>query len=337
MLEQPQSGADATGLGAAGGKGQWGRMNVERSGRPHAGRLRLGTRSSPLALAQSRLVAQALAAAHGLAADQVELVPVQTVGDRVQDRPLAEIGGKALWTKELDRALLEGEIDLAVHSMKDVETALHPGIRVAAVLPRADVRDRLVGATDLAALDHGATVGTSSPRRAAQLLNRRPDVHVVTIRGNVETRLRQVAEGRVGATFLAAAGLARLGIEAGVALPVDTWLPAAAQGIIGVTCRKGDARVLALLAAINDAPTMDCLVAERAVLEGLGGSCHTSVAVHADGRLLRAELLSPDGGDRVDAQLPIGGDPHALGLALAEALMQRATPAIRATLAGEGQ
>lgn len=300
---------------------------------------RIGTRSSPLALAQARLVAAAMAQAHALTPGQVQLVPVQTVGDKVQDRPLAEIGGKALWTKELDRALLDGGIDFAVHSMKDVETALHPGIVVAAVLEREDPRDRLVGVPALAALRPGAVVGTSSPRRAAQLLNRRPDVRVVSLRGNVETRLRHIAEGRADATFLAAAGLKRLGIEAGSPIPIDVWLPAAAQGIIGITCRADDAPMARMLAAISHAPTMACLLAERAVLEGLGGSCHTSVAVHAahaPSLGVRAELLGPDGRDRVDAHMQGEATPRDLGLALAVELLRRATPAIRASLAPGG-
>lgn len=296
--------------------------------------LRLGTRASPLAMAQTHLVVGALQQAHGLTTDAIEIVTVETLGDRVQDRPLAEIGGKALWTKELDRALLHGEIDLAVHSMKDVETHLPAGIAIAAVLERADPRDRLVGAESLMALPEGALVGTSSPRRAAQLLNRRPDVRIVSLRGNVDTRLRHIAEGRAAATFLAAAGLDRLGRDVGAALDLDSWLPASAQGIVGMTCRTDDAATLGLLHAICHAESLACLLAERAVLEGLGGSCHTAVAVHArpgPSLAIRAELLSPDGRDRVDASLS-GPDPLALGLALAQRLMADATPAIRASL-----
>lgn len=281
------------------------------------------------------MVAEALARAHGLPRDAIAIHAVQTVGDKVLDRPLAEIGGKALWTKELDGALIEGEIDFAVHSMKDVETLLAPGISLAAVLERADPRDRLVGAGALADLPAGAVVGTSSPRRTAQLLNRRPDLRVEVLRGNVQTRLKAIAEGRAAATFLAAAGLDRLGIAEGVVLDIDNWLPAAAQGIVGMTCRTGDDSTRSLLEAVNHAPSMAWLAAERAVLEGLGGSCHTSVAVHASGigeLTVRAELLSPDGQDRLDETLSGTGDPRALGLALARALMARATAAIRASL-----
>lgn len=298
--------------------------------------LRLGTRASPLAMAQAHLVLSALAAAHGFAASDVVVVPVETVGDRVLDRPLAEIGGKALWTKELDRALLLGEIDLAVHSMKDVETHLPAGIALAGVLERADPRDRLVGVEGIHALPHGAIVGTSSPRRAAQLLNRRPDVRIISLRGNVDTRLRQIAEGKAAATFLAAAGLDRLGKMVGTPLEMRDWLPASAQGIIGMTCRADDEPMRDLLRAISHGPSLACLQAERAVLEGLGGSCHTAVAVHAvtqpGGLLLKAELLSPDGRDRVDAELSGDGDPSELGLQLATRLLAEATPAILASL-----
>jgi hydroxymethylbilane synthase len=219
--------------------------------------------------------------------------------------------------------------------MKDVETVLAPGISLVAVLERADPRDRLVGVRAISDLPAGATVGTSSPRRTAQLLNRRPDLKVEVLRGNVQTRLKAIAEGRAAATFLAAAGLDRLGIDEGSVLEIGDWLPAASQGIVGMTCRADDARTRALLEAVDHGPSMAWLAAERAVLEGLGGSCHTSVAVHASGigtLSLRAELLSPDGHERVDEALSGDGDPRALGLALAAALMARATPAILASL-----
>ncbi len=298
--------------------------------------LRLGTRGSPLALAQANLASTALQKAHGMAPEDIQIVAVETVGDKVQDRPLAEIGGKALWTKELDRALLQGEIDFAVHSMKDVETHLPAGIALAAVLERADPRDRLVGVASIADLPQGAIVGTSSPRRAAQLLNRRPDVQVISLRGNVDTRLRHIAEGRAVATFLAAAGLDRLGKPVGSPLELAQWLPASAQGIVGMTCREEDFETLGLLAAICHQPSLTCLQAERALLEGLGGSCHTAVAAHAQlgpDLLLKAELLSPDGRDRVDMDLKGSGDPRKLGLELAARLMAAATPAILASLA----
>ncbi|MBS3961199.1 MAG: hydroxymethylbilane synthase [Sandarakinorhabdus sp.] len=302
--------------------------------------LRLGTRGSALALAQARLVVEALQMAHGLQPGAIETRVVQTAGDRVQDRRLAEIGGKALWTRELDGALIAGEIDLAVHSMKDVETILAQGIALAAVLPRADPRDRLVGAASIADIPFGTTVGTSSPRREAQLRNRRPDVKLVVLRGNVQTRLRHVGNGTVAATFLAAAGLDRLGIGEGATLQMEDWLPAASQGVVGIACRADDAGVLGLVQAINHPDTMLCMQAERALLAGLGGSCHTAVAAHASlegGLMLRAELLSPDGRDRVTGDLRAGdGSAEQLGHALARALMSRATPAILRSLEPAG-
>lgn len=297
--------------------------------------IRIGTRGSPLALAQARMTATALAGAN---AGETHIVEISTQGDRVQDRALRDIGGKALWTRELDQALLDQRIDCAVHSMKDVETRLPDGIILAAVLERADPRDRLVGVARLADIPAGAIVGTSSPRRAAQLLHRRADLSIGVLRGNVQTRLAAIAEGRVAATFLAAAGLDRLGISEGHLLPLEDWLPAAAQGIVGITCRADDPDMLSRLRAIDHAPSMTVLLAERAVLEGLGGSCHTSVAVHASlagGDLqLRAELLSPDGRDCVTGAIQGGGDPRDLGLALARQLIAEATPAILASLDG---
>jgi hydroxymethylbilane synthase len=220
---------------------------------------KLGTRSSPLALAQARMVAAALVAAHGWAPDVVEIVPISTTGDRVQDRPLAEIGGKALWTKELDAALLEGRIDCGVHSMKDVETWLGDGIALVAMLPRADVRERLIGATSIAGLPPGARIGTSSPRRAAQLLGLRPDLRIEMLRGNVATRMAKVESGAIDATLLAAAGLDRLGMDVGAVVPIETMLPASAQGAVGITSRASDPLALALLAAIDHAPTHDAV------------------------------------------------------------------------------
>ncbi|WP_448582193.1 hydroxymethylbilane synthase [Thermaurantiacus sp.] len=296
--------------------------------------LRLGSRGSPLALAQSRMVAEALAAA-GFG---TSLATVETAGDRDRARPLVALGGKAVWTKELDQALLDGKIDAAVHSLKDVETKLPDGLVLAAVLPRADPRDRLVGAGTLAALAPGARVGTSSPRRAAQLAFRRPDVEAVLLRGNVATRLARVEDGTVAATFLAAAGLDRLGIAAGTPLDPADWLPAASQGIVGIAARADADAVLAALAGIDDPETHCAARAERAVLAGIGGSCRTAIAVHASatgtGMLrLRAELYSPDGAERVDAvQTGDANDPTALGAAVAEALLAAATPAIRASL-----
>ena len=225
--------------------------------------LRLGTRGSPLALAQARKVAAAIETAQRWPEGWVKIVEFKTTGDKVQDRPLAEIGGKGLFTKELDRALIEGEVDFCVHSMKDVESIRPDGIHIAAVRPRGDVRDRIVGADSIDALKQGAVVGTSSPRRKAQLLRLRPDLEIVPIRGNVETRLRKVEEGEVDATLLAAAGLKRLEIDAGTAIPTEVILPAPAQAVIGMECRTDDTQTQSVLTTVNNQITYWCVMAER--------------------------------------------------------------------------
>jgi hydroxymethylbilane synthase len=294
--------------------------------------LRLGTRGSPLALVQARLVATALREAHGWGPELIEIEPIATSGDQNRDRPLAELGGKALWTKELDLALLEGRIDLAVHSMKDVETIRPPELAIAAMLPRADVYDRLVGAASLAALPQGARVGTSSPRRAAQLLARRPDLAILPFRGNVETRLRKIQLGEVDATLLAAAGLERLG-HPDVGVMLDDFLPAPAQGAIGVEVRSGDRRVRALIGAIDDRATHLCVAAERRLLEGLGGSCRSPVAALAtlddDEIWLRAEILTEDGGEAERGEVRFASGEENRPLDLARALLDRAVPRLR--------
>ncbi len=302
--------------------------------------LRLGTRRSPLAMAQALETRARLCAAHGWDEDAVVLVPVTASGDKVQDRPLAEIGGKALWTRELDAWLIEGAIDLAVHSAKDVETARPEAIHLTAVLPRADVRDVLVGAASIAALPQGARVGTSAPRRAALLLHARPDCLVVPFRGNVETRLAKLAAGEADATVLAAAGLARLG-KTGTGHPLDAqdWLPAPGQGAIAIECRAGDTRVQALLAAIDHAPSHRALLAERALLAGLGGNCHSAIAVLTTLRgadlHMRAALLSPDGSERIEGEALLApGSEDRDARALAEDLLSRAVPAIADHFAG---
>lgn len=298
--------------------------------------LRLGTRGSPLALVQARLVATALRDAHGWGPELIEIEPIATSGDQLRDRPLSEMGGKALWTKELDSALLEGRIDLAVHSMKDVETCRPPELALAAMLERADVGDRLVGAPSLAALPEGARVGTSSPRRAAQLLARRPDLIIVPFRGNVETRLRKIQMGEVDATLLAAAGLDRLNHpQTGTVL--DDFLPAPAQGAIGVEVRSADRRVRTLVAAIDHRPTHLCVAAERRLLQGLGGSCRSPVAALAlleGGQIrLRAEILTEDGAEveRCDRRFPSGDE--AAPLELAREMLDRAPSRLRALFA----
>ena len=300
---------------------------------------RLGTRRSPLAMAQAEEAKAQLIAALGLAPDAVEIVAVTASGDRVQDRPLAEIGGKALWTKELDAWLLAGEIDFAVHSAKDVETLRPEGITIAAVLPREDVRDVLVGATTIRGLPEGARVGTSAPRRAAQLLHLRPDCEVVTFRGNVATRLAKLAAGEADATFLALAGLNRLG-EHGVGHPLDTadWLPAPGQGAIAIEARSGDERTRAALARIDDPASHAALLAERALLAALGGNCHSPIAAlttpEAGGMRLDAALYSPDGAERVEASCLIAPGDGEAPARLAAELLASAPPAITVHFAG---
>jgi len=301
--------------------------------------LRLGTRGSPLALTQAHMVRRALMAAHGWGEEAIEVVKVTTTGDRVQDRPLAELGGKALWTKELDRALGEGAIDFAVHSMKDVETIRPETIAIAAMLERADVRDRLIGAAAVAALDQGARVGTSSPRRAAQLLRLRPDLRIVMFRGNVDTRLSRLALGEADATLLAAAGLDRLGRpEIGHAVPIEVMLPAPAQGAVGIECLAERADVRAALAAIDHADTHLCVLAERALLARLGADCRSPVAALAvcagDGIAMRAEILSEDGRLHSAGETRAGAGEHAPIAALADALLAAAVPELRALFTG---
>lgn len=294
---------------------------------------RLGTRRSPLALVQANAVRDALLAAHGWEDDAVELVEVIASGDRIKDRPLAEIGGKALWTKELDAQLLAGDIDAAVHSAKDVETLRPPEIHIAATLERADVRDVLVGAGSLAELPQGARLGTSAPRRAAQVLHARPDCEAVTFRGNVATRLARLAAGEAEATLLAAAGLARLG-EHGVGTPLDPeeFLPAPAQGIIAIECRRDDERARECLAAIDHGETHEQLLAERTLLEGLGGSCSSPIAAltvrEGDSWHIRAAIFSPDGALRRDGEARFVGDDLAPVRALAQRLLAEAPEAI---------
>ncbi|KQX17916.1 MULTISPECIES: hydroxymethylbilane synthase [unclassified Sphingomonas] len=299
--------------------------------------LRLGTRGSPLALTQARMVIAALRAAHGWDEDAVEIVAIKTSGDRIQDRALADVGGKALWTKELDRALIDGEIDFAVHSMKDVETIRPAEIVIAAMLPRADVRDRLIGAASLAALPPGARVGTSSPRRSAQVRRARPDAAIVLFRGNVDTRLGKLAAGEAEATLLAGAGLLRLGRdEVGHPVPVEEMLPAPAQGAVGIETLATREDIRALLGAIDDGQTNACVSAERALLAALGADCRSPVGALAvrsgAGLLLRAEILTEDGSEcrAGEALLLRTGD----AAALAHRLLESASPRLRALFAG---
>jgi hydroxymethylbilane synthase len=302
-------------------------------------RIRLGTRRSPLAMAQAEEARSRLCAAHRWDDGAVQLVPVEASGDKIQDRPLAEIGGKALWTRELDLWLAEGKIDAAVHSLKDVETIRPAELTIAAVLPRADKRDVLLGAASIHALPQAAVVGTSAPRRAAQLLHARPDCRVVPFRGNVATRLAKLAAGEAQATFLAAAGLQRLGQHgAGHALGTDEWLPAPAQAAIAVECRADDAPTREWLAAIDHAPSRAEVMAERALLAALGGSCHSPIAVLcdlADDELaMRAAIYTPDGAEMVSGEARfLASDLEGPGR-LAADLLGRASPALAAHLTG---
>jgi hydroxymethylbilane synthase len=304
--------------------------------------LRIGTRASPLALAQANMAAAALVSAHALDLAAIQLVPMTATGDRIQDRALAEVGGKALWTRELDAALDAGEIDIAVHSLKDVETIRNPRFALGAMLERADPRDRLVvrggiDATTIAELPQGARLGTSSPRRAAQVRRLRPDIETTLLRGNVATRLGKLAAGDVDATLLAAAGLDRLGMhDVGTVIAIDLLLPAASQGAIGIEYRAGDAAVRALLAAIDHAPTHAAVAAERAFLAALGGDCRSPVAAHAhwrdDGTLrLDAEIYSADGAEHVAGHALIAGADAAGDLALR--LLGEAPEAVRSLFA----
>jgi hydroxymethylbilane synthase len=304
---------------------------------PFSRPLRIGTRGSPLALAQAHMVADALRRAHGWDEGAIEIVPIATTGDLVQDRPLAEMGGKALWTKELDRCLTDGRTDLSVHSMKDVETIRPETLRIAAMLERADPRDRLIGADSVDALGDGAKVGTSSPRRTAQLLARRPDLDLVPIRGNVQTRLAKVEAGEFEATLLAAAGLDRIGLGH-VGTAIDDMIPAPAQGAIGIEALAENHGVLALLAPIGHEPTQEAVTAERAFLAALGGDCRSAVGAHGqwrNGRIhFRAEILAPDGSETRGGEIVFGAGDEDAPAALAHRLLGEASERLRLMFAG---
>jgi hydroxymethylbilane synthase len=298
--------------------------------------LRLGTRGSKLALTQTGLVRDALAAAvPALAApDAIEIVVIRTTGDMIQDRPLSEAGGKGLFVKEIEEALLSGRIDGAVHSMKDMPTAQPAGLVISAFLPREDARDVLIAGDvgRIADLKQGAIVGTAALRRRAQLLYHRPDLRIVTLRGNVDTRLAKRERGEVDATLLALAGLKRLGLSVGAPVPEDEILPAVGQGAVCIECRIDDARVTGWLAAINHASTATCVAAEHAMLAVLDGSCRTPIAGHAifdkDGALyLRGLIAKPDGSELIatDRTGP-ATDAEAMGREAGEELKQRGGP-----------
>jgi hydroxymethylbilane synthase len=298
-------------------------------------RLRIGTRGSPLALAQARMVRAQLAAAHGWDEDAVEIAVIRTSGDRIQDRPLSEAGGKGLFTKEIEDALLAGSIELAVHSAKDMPTVLPDGLRLAAYLRREDVRDVFISrrAASLSELPQGAVVGTASLRRQAMVRRLRPDLRVVPLRGNVETRLKKLEAGEVDATLLALAGLKRLGLAdaATAILDVDEFLPAVGQGAIAIEIRDNDARTRDLLTSIDHADTSVALEAERAFLAVLDGSCRTPIAGHAvvqGGRVsFRGMILRPDGSEALETRR--AGDRReaaALGADAGAELKGRAPP-----------
>jgi hydroxymethylbilane synthase len=286
------------------------------------GPIRIGTRGSRLALVQANEARDRLIAAHGLAPEQVEIVTITTTGDRIRDRPLADIGGKALFAKEIEEALRDGGIDLAVHSMKDMPGDATPGLTIAAFLPREDPRDAFMSrvAGDVMALPRGARLGSSSVRRIAQLKAIRPDLVDLPFRGNVETRLAKLDRGEADATVLACAGLRRLGLdhEITVAMAPEVMLPAVAQGAIGVQVREGDERMHELIAPLNDAPTAYQMAAERAFLIVLEGSCRTPLAGHAvldgDRIAFRGMALVLDGSEVFEARREGAvGDAVALG------------------------
>ena len=295
--------------------------------------LKIGTRGSPLALAQAYETRQRLCQAFDLDESAFEIIVIKTTGDKVLDRPLKEIGGKGLFTREIEEDMLSGKIDIAVHSMKDMPVLQPVGLLLETYLPREDVRDAFVSDTfdGIADLPAGTVVGTSSLRRKAQLQNKRPDLKVVEFRGNVQTRLKKLADGVASCTFLAMAGLNRLDMAhvAKSAVAVEDMLPAVAQGAIGIERRESDLNTAGLLEAIHDTPTGQRLSAERAFLKELDGSCETPIAGLAElqgGQIhLRGEVLRPDGSEAINDQgrAPIE-DAAALGQELAQKLLAKA-------------
>jgi hydroxymethylbilane synthase len=302
-----------------------------------ATRIRIGTRGSPLALAQAHEVKNRIMASQGLSEDAVSIHVIKTTGDRVLDRSLSEIGGKGLFTKEIEEALIANEIDVAVHSMKDMQTLLPDGLVIGAVLPREDARDAFISLRhgSFAELPANAVVGTSSLRRKAQVLHARPDLRVVEFRGNVQTRLRKLEDGVAEATFLAVAGLKRLALEERITSPVpmNDMLPAVAQGAIGLEIRDGDEITTPIVAALNDEKTAWAVAAERAFLARLEGSCRTPIAGHGvvDGREIhfRGQLLSPDGLQCFDvSRRGKVEEAREVGHSAADEILSKADPAI---------
>lgn len=303
--------------------------------------LKIGTRGSPLALAQAYETRRRLMEAHGIAEENIEIKVISTEGDRIQDKALRDFGGKGLFTKEIELALLDGSIDLAVHSMKDVQTQLVDELRIAAHLPREDVRDGFISRTvkHLDELPEGAVLGTSSLRRQAQVKKRRPDLDVVTFRGSVQTRLEKLERGEVAATFLAVAGLKRLGLTDELTTPIETdvMLPAVAQGAIGIECRTGDERVEPLVAALNDRDTEICVTAERAFLRKLDGSCRTPIAalgeIDGDSFKFRGQILAHDGSKAFyEERSGLVASATEIGIEVADCLIEKAGPEFLASL-----
>jgi hydroxymethylbilane synthase len=297
--------------------------------------LRIGSRGSPLALVQAREVQGRLAQACGLDPARIAITVIRTSGDMIQDRPLADAGGKGLFTKEIEEALLAGAIDLAVHSSKDMPAALPPGLVLSAFLPREDARDAFISreAKTLRDLPKGAAVGTSSPRRQALIKRLRPDLVIVPLRGNVETRLRKIEAGEADATILAVAGLKRLGLLAAATamLDIEEFLPAAGQGAIGIETRADDTKTNALVARVGDADTATALAAERAFLAVLDGSCRSPIAGHArlsgDTVRFRGLIATPDGSEALEVfREGRRADAAALGADAGRDLKGRAGP-----------
>lgn len=300
-----------------------------------AGTVRIGTRGSPLALAQAHQVQALMMAAHGLPEERIPISVIKTSGDQILDRPLSEVGGKGLFTKEIEDALSAGAIDLAVHSAKDMATRLPDGLVIGAVLEREDVRDAFLSLKygSLAEMPEGAVVGTSSLRRQAQVKRARPDVRIVGFRGNVQTRLAKLEAGVADATFLAVAGLKRLGQAERITrmVPVEEMLPAVAQAAIAIEIRADDTATRALVAALDHRPTAICLEAERAFLGRLDGSCRTPIAGHAvlvgDRLGLTGQILLPDGSEAYGAHKHGAADEAAaVGLECAEELLGMSGP-----------
>lgn len=303
--------------------------------------LRIGTRGSPLALHQAELVRATLASENGIAPEEIEIVTIRTSGDAVRDRPLADVGGKGLFTKEIEEALLDGRVDLAVHSAKDVPTFLPPGLTLAAYLKREDARDAFVSTLvgSVAELPHGSVVGSASVRREALIRRMRPDVEVKLLRGNVHTRLEKVASGEFAGSVLALAGLKRLGLDAQAREILDpaVFPPSVGQGAIAIEIRADDAAAAAHVAKVNHGPTSTALAAERAFLAVLDGSCRAPIAGHAEIENGRVQfyglLIATNGHEFVETRREgAAADAAALGADAGQELKRRASAALRSVL-----